>query len=195
MKYVIRKVPERNTEYLERLLPGAYVYNDVEHVGAIQSFLNVLSEINEDALYIQDDMLLCKNFTEKAEEVISKYPYAVIVFSNFTHDTFTRHVKTQGWYSAKEGGWLLCTYIPCGIKNAFLSWYKSENWKRRYAQWAQRWIDRQYDDVLFSRFLMENNLDVFVVIPNLAGHPKNESVIDKRPPKITPNFDYENAER
>jgi len=35
MKYVIRKVPERDTSYLERLLPDADVYSDVLHVGAI----------------------------------------------------------------------------------------------------------------------------------------------------------------
>lgn len=34
MRYVIRKIPKRNTEYLERLIPDAHVYNDTQHIGA-----------------------------------------------------------------------------------------------------------------------------------------------------------------
>lgn len=195
MLYVIRKVPERDTTYLEKLLPNCMIYNDVKHIGAINSFLSVLSDVDEDAVYVQDDMLLCKDFMAKAEEYIKKYPYAVIVFSNFTHDKECRNVTKEGWYKAEKAGWLLCTYIPKGIKNAFLRWWNKGEWKKYGGAWRQVWIARQYDDVFFQCFLQKHNLDVFVTVPNLAGHPKNQSVIDDRPPKITPNFDYENAEK
>lgn len=56
------------------------------------------------------------------ESIIEQCPYAVIVFSNFTHDPETKHVKTQGWYPAEEGCWLLCTYIPKVIADGFLDW-------------------------------------------------------------------------
>lgn len=191
MRYVIRKVPERNTEYLERLLPCAEIYNDINHEGAIQSFLKALKKTNGDAVYVQDDMILCKDFMEKSEKIIAEYPYAVIVFSNFTHDKRSAHVTKQGWYNPKEGGWLLCTYIPEPVKNGFLRWWEEGRWKK----YNKRWIERQYDDAFFCRFLMENKLDVFVTVPNLAGHPRNKSVIDNRAPKDTPNFDYENAEK
>ena len=78
MKYVIRKVPERNTEYLEKLLPEAVVVNDVNHNGAIWSFLKAIEVADDDAVYIQDDMLLCKDFKNRAESYIKKYPNNII---------------------------------------------------------------------------------------------------------------------
>lgn len=192
MKYVIRKVPERNTEYLERLLPDAEIYCDDKHIGALESFIDVLRKTEGDAVYVQDDMLLCKDFIKRTREVIEKYPYAVIVFSNFTHDASSKDVVKQGWYNAKKGCWLLCTYIPEGIKNAFLKWWDNGEWKSIGR--CKQWVSRQYDDAFFSRFLLQNDLDVFVTVPNLAGHPKNKSVIDSRAPKTTPNFDFDNME-
>ena len=74
MKYIIRKIPKRNTKYLERLLPDALVYNDVKHHGCIYSFLKAIETVDDDCVYIQDDMLLCKNFRNLADNYIKKYP-------------------------------------------------------------------------------------------------------------------------
>lgn len=190
MKYVIRKVPERDTSYLERLLPNAEIYNDVDHIGALYSFLDVLKKTDDDALYIQDDMLLCKNFETKAQKIINERPNDVIVFSNFTIDKSSKEVTTQGYWSARKGGWLLCTYIPHEIAQGFLLWWSLG----KYQKYDKRWITRQYDDAYFCRFLEEIKKEVFVIIPNLAGHPKNHSVIDGRPPKTTTNFNFDEME-
>lgn len=194
MKYIIRKVPERDTSYLERLIPSATVYNDTEHTGAINSFIQALKTADDDAVYVQDDMLLCKGFVGKAEEYISRYRDSVIVFANFTHDKQSADVTKEGFYSARKGGWLLCTYIPKSIAYAFVKWYESKGYEsvRNY----KRYIEMQGDDVLFCRFLELIDKEVFVTVPNIAGHRKNKSVINaNRPVRVCVNFDYEGAEQ
>ena len=195
MKYVIRKVPERNTEYLEKLIPGALVYNDKEHVGAIQSFVNAIKMVKDDAVYVQDDMILCKDFIRRTQEYIDAHPNDVVVFSNFSHGRLTSKAVSEGFYHPKEGGWLLCTYIPKDIAIGFAQWWTCGRWQNSIpSKKTSRWIKRQYDDIFFRAYLIEIGRSVFVTIPNLAGHPMNESVIDDRPSKTTTNFDFDNAE-
>lgn len=195
MKYVIRKVPERDTSYLEKLIPDAIVYNDVAHFGAIQSFIGAIKTVRDDAVYVQDDMILCKDFIRRTQEYIERYPNEVIVFSNFSHGVRTHVAVKEGFYHPREGGWLLCTYIPRDIAIGFAQWWICGRWQRTVPSVrSHRWIKRQYDDIFFRQYLIEQGKSVYVVVPNLAGHPKNESVIDDRPPKITTNFDFDNAE-
>lgn len=195
MRYIIRKVPERNTEYLERLIPEALVYNDVRHKGAIKSFIGAIYMAKDDAVYVQDDMLLCRDFVAKTKERAAERPDKVIVFSNFTHEKMHEMCLSEGLYSPLNAGWLLCTYIPRDIAMGFVQWYTSEAYRKTIVpSRAKRWEIRQYDDVFFRYYLNEIGENVFLTVPNLAGHPRNHSVIDNRRPKITPLFDYANAE-
>ena len=190
MKYVIRKVPERDTSYLERLLPGALIYNDVNHEGAIASFVGAIKLANDDALFVQDDMLLAKNFIERSNRYIEKYPNQVIVFANITDHDYEK-VFEEGFYPPRSAGWLLCTYIPKRVQDVFLEFMETRA-RQKYA----RTFKYQGDDILFNRCL-DHYMDeyVFVTIPNLAGHPKNVSVVCKsRPTRLCVNFDYKNAE-
>ena len=195
LKYVIRKVPERNTEYLERLIPEAIVYNDVNHTGAINSFVSVIKQVRDDAVYIQDDMILCNDFVRRTQEYIDRYPDEVIVFSNRTDGKRTRIANAEGFYDPKEAGWLMCTYIPKTIAIDFAQWWICGRWQRVVpSKYSRNWIQKQFDDIFFRSYLTEKGKSVFVAVPNLAGHPANKSVIDDRPPRITTNFDFENAE-
>lgn len=193
MKFVIRKVPERDTSYLERLIPSAVILNDTEHKGAIRSFIDAIKLADDDAVYVQDDMLLCKGFVEKAESYIKDHKNDVIIFANFTHDKQSADVVTEGYYPARKGGWLLCTYIPKTVADAFVKWHESKGYEsvRNY----KKYLEMQGDDILFCRFLELIDKDVFVTVPNIAGHRKNKSVINpNRPVRCCVNFDYEGAE-
>ena len=192
MKYIIRKVPERDTTYLERLIPGAMVYNDVEHHGAVDSFVEAIKMANDDEVYVQDDMLLSENFCMRVEKYISSYPDTVISFSNTAHDKRFTRIIHRGRYPARLAAQLLCTYIPEKIGKAFVKWYELKGYEaiRGY----KRYFELQLDDGLFSWFCQSSDIDVFVAVPNLAGHPKNKSVIDSnRPTRICINFDYARA--
>ena len=109
MKYVIRKVPERDTSYLERLIPGALIYNDIEHCGAVESFVAAIKQADDDAVYIQDDMLLCTDFCARVESCIAQHPDTVVIFST------TSRLAKAGINPASKRRSLLCTYIPRAI--------------------------------------------------------------------------------
>lgn len=192
MKYVIRKVPERNTEYLEKLLPEAVVVNDVNHNGAIWSFLKAVEVVDDDAIYVQDDMLLCKDFKNRAEAYIKKYPDDVIVFSTAVIKNAEKYggkvYDQEGFYLSSEGITLmLCSYIPQKISKAFRSFVMmggAENWTKYKKMNA--------DDLMFCKWY---NRNVFITVPQLAGHQENQSVtVKSRPIRISPLFDYENCE-
>ena len=192
MKFVIRKVPERDTSYLERHIPSAMVYSDVEHKGAIQSFIDAIKAADDDAVYVQDDMLLCKDFAVRAKAYVNQNPDRVIVFANFTHDKQSSHVTYEGHFPAREGGWLLCTYIPKHIALAFCKWYENKGYET--VRNHKKYLEMQGDDIFFCRFLEQIDKDVLVAVPNLAGHRKNKSVINpNRPVRVCVNFNYEEA--
>ena len=186
MKYVIRKVPERDTSYLERLIPGALIYNDIEHCGAVESFVAAIKQADDDAVYIQDDMLLCHDFCARAESYIAQHSDTVIVFST------TSRISEAGIYPASKGRFLLCTYIPRAIGKAFVEWYEHRDYEVLRLPWSYYYD--QLDDGFFYCFLTQAKKSVYIVIPNLAGHPKNISVINpRRKARTCPYFDYEKA--
>ena len=189
MKYVIRKVPERNTAYLERLLPDALIYNDTGRIGALWSFHEAMRLADDDAVYIQDDMFLCKDFRKRAEEYIRKYKDEIVVFSNHTN-TREINIREEGFWEPKKACWLLCTYIPRAFAREYLDDVDSGRWKIE-----RKRLQGQYDDLNLQDYLKSKGRDVFLTVPNLAGHPANISSINKyRPIRITDNFDYENME-
>ena len=205
MKYIIRKVPERNTAYLERLIPNHLIFNDVNHNGCIWSFLKAIELADDDAIYVQDDVLLCKDFVAKSKKVVAQYPYKVIVFSTpFLKSAFIKGEKTaggdsiidkEGFYLARDACWLLCTYIPKKIAQDFYNFYISDEVKTLGSY--NKYMKMQADDLMFRRFLERYGYDeVFVTVPNLVGHEENKSVtIASRPKRICPMFDYDNAEK
>ena len=197
MKYVIRKVPERNTEYLEKLLPEAVVVNDVNHNGAIWSFLKAIEVADDDAVYIQDDMLLCKDFKNRAESYIKKYPNNIISFSTLTEKKNQKNpIGEEGFYTAKEGCWLLAIYIPKVIAKAFKMFFIAEQYKK--IPQYERYIKSQFDDIFFCRWVdMFAKEKVFVTNPSLCGHNElQKSVINPaRPKRISPMFDYGDCEK
>lgn len=191
MKYVIRKVPERDTSYLERILPDALIYCDTEHKGCRYSFEQALLLANDDAVYVQDDMILCRDFRKRAEKYIKKYPSHCIVFSNTTYGKDSVNVIREGFWDPVQAPWLMCTYIPKEMAKAFI-FAKRNNMFKVF----KNAIKYDFDDVEWGNFLAFMNEKVFVTVPNLAGHPRNKSVTGfSRTPRICINFDYNDAER
>ncbi len=189
MKYVIRKVPERNTEYLEKLLPEAVVVNDVNYNGAIWSLLKAIEQANDDAIYIQDDMLLSKDFVKSANKYIKKYPHSVIVFSYVK--TYKFKILEEGFYNGVAETFLLCTYIPKDIAQSFRKFMLMEGYKKlpRYEFYQSIQADDTFFAMYLNKILKEK---VFVTYPNLAGHGRQDSVINPqgRGLRLSPAFDY-----
>lgn len=186
MRFVIRKIPERNTDELEAALGDAFVYSDVAHVGALRSFIDVLRIVNDNAVYIQDDVVLCKDFKQRCEDFILQYPRSVIVFSSF----FDSNNDVRNAFRDGAGVQTLCVFIPKYTAEAYL--YSIDS-----GEWILTQKDRrgQFDDLNFGRWLVRYGFDIFVTYPNLAGHLPVRSSINKSRPanRLCKNFDYEDT--
>ena len=75
----------------------------------IDSFVKALYEINDsDAVLLEDDLILCKDFVKKIEGVISQYPDRIINF--FWHPEFYTKIVECSAIVYNQ-----CTYYPKGI--------------------------------------------------------------------------------
>lgn len=107
IKYFVRTT-------LDRKLDSSYsqieyeLLVDTKHE-PVNSFIEQLEYISQyDAVLLEDDLILCKDFQNRIEEVISQYPNKVInFFYNQEQYYFTRESNT---YSHNQ-----CTYYPKGL--------------------------------------------------------------------------------
>lgn len=191
MKYIIRKVPERDTTYLERLIPGAIIYSDVEHEGPIESFVRAMELADDDAVYVQDDMILCEGFYERCNKVCSEHSNSVVQLSNFTFNNDHTRILVEGYHKPGDVPWVLCIYIPKRLADVFVMLYRTGKIIPNAKE-----LRAQADDDLFTKFMQYVGEDYWLVVPNLAGHPLNKStVLSERDSQIRlcMNFDYEHA--
>lgn len=191
MRYVIRKIPERDTSYLERHIPNAEIYCDSEHVGPLEAFIRALEMGHGDAVYMQDDILICKHFTERVEAECLKRPNDVIMFSEITRYV-SKAVKESGYCSPSEKFWLYCTYIPERVRELTVKLYRGGGLKPTKTE-----IAHSCDDNWFGRVMKYIGVEPYMVVPNLAGHTMGKSYANSRHEnlwRVSLTFDYEDAE-
>lgn len=105
MKYYIRTTGERVLDETYNQIPYVKLI-DKEH-RYIDFFIDELERVgNEDCVIIEDDCILCRNFKERIEAVISQYPDKIINFFQFPGNKyFKTHESSQ--YLMNQ-----CTYYP-----------------------------------------------------------------------------------
>ena len=158
MKYYVRTT-------LERKLDKSYsqieydLLIDKEHK-PIDSFIKQLEIISEeDAILLEDDLILCRNFKNRIEEVIKKYPDKIINFFTFPKQYF----KTREY---QKFLWNQCTYYPKGVAKKVAEAMKivrTEN-------------DKQYD-ILENNALEKLKLTHIQYRPCLVQHLDGKSLI------------------
>ena len=190
MRYVIRKVPERDTSYLEALLPDAEIYNDHDYVKPLLSFIEALRMRAGSAIYFQDDVVLCTGFLEKSAKEIEQRVNDVILFSEIYFAG--RATIASGYCDPIKNNWMYAIYIPEWVRDATLRiWDNSELIPTKWE------IKNGSDDTWFGRVMQYIGIQPYMIVPNLAGHTKAESVANKKWDKeyrLSPTFDYENCE-
>lgn len=78
MKIYVRTTGERDLKQFEFLSPTYLI--DHEHK-PVSSFIKQLKQISEDdALFLEDDVIFCENFLEEVNRAIEKYPNQIINF-------------------------------------------------------------------------------------------------------------------
>ncbi len=108
MKYYIRTTGERILDESYNQIPYIKLI-DKEH-RYIDFFVDELEKVGiEDCVIIEDDCVLCKDFKNRIESIIAKYPNKIINFFQYPGNKyFKTHESTQ--YLMNQ-----CTYYPRGL--------------------------------------------------------------------------------
>ena len=159
MKYYVRTTGERQFNYdinYETLV-------DTEHK-PIKSFINQLKYIsNDDSILLEDDLILCKNFKERIEEIIAQYPNSIINFYDSPYNFYFTEQRRGIKYRFNQ-----CTYYPKGVSKLIAD--KMEEIWPRYQN------IKQYD-FLQAYAMDELGMSYISYRPCLVQHLNGRSII------------------
>ena len=160
MKYYVRTTLERELDSTYSQIEYELLV-DKEHK-PVESFIKQLEIISDnDAVLLEDDLLLCKNFKKRIERVISRYPDKIINFFTFPIQYF----KTREF---QRFIWNQCTYYPKGIAKIVAA--KMQEIKNNSD------IEMQYD-ILENEALKELKITHIQNRPCLVQHLDGKSLI------------------
>ncbi len=178
IKYFVRTTGERALD--ESFSQIEYeLLIDKEHK-PIDSFINQLKQINDyDSIFLEDDVILCKNFKEEIEKVVKEHKNEIINFYTKPTVFFSSHYSQHFVYNQ-------CTYYPKGSSKKIAIQMENE--------WDLAKSITDYD-VLENRAIHSLKMYLFSYRPCLVQHKDIHSLINKNlyciPDRITPYFkDY-----
>lgn len=159
IKYFVRTTNERQLDNTYNQVDYELLV-DLEHK-PIESFIKQLEILSEyDSVLLEDDLILCKDFKNRIEEVIKQYPDKIINF--FTAPNY--YFKTK---LVMAFGYNQCTYYPKGISKEIALMMK-KLYNKEFA----------YDD-LEQKALIKLNLKHIQYRPCLVQHLDYKSIISK----------------
>lgn len=166
MKYYVRTTLERKLDETYSQIEYELLI-DKEHK-PVESFIKQLEIISEeDSVLLEDDLILCKNFKERIESVITQFPDKIINFFTCPSSYFkTREFKTFAWNQ--------CTYYPKGVSKKLATAMREVRESRDKSEG-----ELQYD-VLESQGLKKLGLTHIQYRPCLVQHLDGKSLIGNR---------------
>ncbi len=178
IKYFVRTTGERKLDESFNQIDYELLI-DTEHK-PITSFIAQLKYISEyNAVLLEDDVILCKDFKKRIEEVINKYPDDIINFFTDPMRYFTTQYSLTFCYNQ-------CTFYPMGladqIAEAMIADFKIHSDAKGY-------------DSIEARALMTLRIPHLQYRPCLVQHNDKKSLISfSNETRITPYFiDYLDA--
>tara|TARA_R110002020_G_scaffold453111_2_gene667789 strand:+ start:2328 stop:2909 length:582 start_codon:yes stop_codon:yes gene_type:complete len=177
MRYIVTAIAERseNVEYLKTHIPNLEVVWDTKQ-DAMDTFLRgCQAGFGSAVVRLEDDILLTKNFTEKAEKFISLSPSHVIQFFSRSKDDLTKgtRLKPGGTFSMNQ-----CYYLPHEVSEDLVRFYDS-------AEWQSRKLEHPYGyDTMMAHMFRLQKRPYILSVPSLVEHAQIVSRIDKRRSKF-----------
>lgn len=170
MRYILRtcKGRESYVDYIKQRIPNIEICFD-DRGGAMGNFVKSLEMSGDDAVVnIEDDIIITKNFKEKAISIINKKPKSVIQFFSMREAD-----KTIGSRWDYGGSYLMaqCTYFPPKISKGLLS-YSS---KYDLIEHKSHPLDSMVAD-----YLKITKQKYWIHCPSLVDHRVGVSMIDPR---------------
>ncbi len=178
MKFYVRTTKERKLHESYNQINFTELV-DVDHK-PVESFISQLRKIsNDDAVLLEDDLILCENFYEKIYTIIEKYPDRIINF--YTNPFYWFETQESDIFSYNQ-----CTYYPKGISEKIAK--EMENILHN----PNVKLKNQYDCI--EHFALKKlNIKHIIYRPCLVQHNDKNSLIQSKNIKIrkTPYFiDY-----
>lgn len=161
IKYFVRTTGERTLDKSFSQIEYELLV-DKEH-RPVKSFieqLEYLGSLDCDVVLLEDDIILCKDFKNRIEEVISKYPNDIINFFTNPKGYFLTQ-KVLGKFSFNQ-----CTYYPKGITKSIVPIIKK----------IPNWENIGYD-LLVNKALIQLNLSHIQYRPCLIQHIDYNSLL------------------
>lgn len=131
-----------------------------------ESFYNQLGFISQwDAVLLEDDVELCRDFKEKIEKIISEHPNDIINFFTKPSEFFTSHYQLNFVYNQ-------CTYYP-----------KGKITKEMIEEMRVCELQNLGYDVVEDKILHKHEIKVYLFRPCLVQHLDTKSIISSLKPK------------
>ncbi len=148
------------------------VWNDTGGRGCLLSCMDAFEACGAyvgDTWHLQDDVIPCRDFAERAQTLRETEPGKVIsgfCCTNFLHQSVKAGIVTARdmWYSFP------CIRIPDTLAGACAEWFFTDARKReQFRGWVR---ENKYDDSFFMAFMRERHADEpqLNLAPNLVDH-------------------------
>lgn len=167
-RFIVYAVPEREpiVNYLRHHIPNLEVVWE-DGAGAMSTHRRALLHAGEDPIVLmEDDVLLCRDFVQRAEGYVEQYPDTVMTFhSRRGRDLLgTYDISGRPFYNAQM------LYLPRGVA-ARLAAYHPDYQRQEPLSTGL--------DLLIGEWCYLNDRKIRVVCPNLVDHLPVVSAIRK----------------
>lgn len=153
-----QKARRENAEYIAKQTNGE-VY--VGTTNACENFLNIFklcSKDNCDLLFIEDDVVICKDFLTEVKKALNELPNQIIHFhhNDETNWGFTKRLSASNFHYTQ------CVYFPLFYINQYIKSYKLLCLKNK------KNLEKNEYDIIFCRMLEYMNADFWSWFPRLV---------------------------
>ena len=167
---VVQNYKRELNETYTRELKNFEVIEDIGY-GAIPTFLKCLCNDENDLLYLEDDVILCKDFENELEKVFSELGKDNLIQLFSLKKVITETTLMNGSTYCGNVGF----FIPKEMRLELVKYF-NEVWSK-----SQCYKDNPTAmDYLVRDFLKDNKYKYWLVVPNLIQHQEGKSVIDPR---------------
>lgn len=171
---IIQAMPlERShcVQYLMQHLEDAEFCFDKDH-NPMETFLRSLEMAGDDpVIHMEDDIIITKDFSKKAEAAIAEHPDSIIQFFSMRQADLTTGSR---WDSGSKYLMNQCWYSPPGYCPTLLDFHPI------WCEAGTEWDSHQGLDSMVAALMKRNKERYWIHCPSLVDHRVEVSLIDKR---------------
>lgn len=174
MKYRIQTCKDRLWYVSDYLVPSMLaqgierdnitIFLDEDEKGCLETCMRNFEAADDDAWYLQDDVIICSDFKERTEQYNNGIICGFCAVGQNNSNIVGLVDKKDMWFSFP------CIYIPQNIANGCANWFFNfVVYNSQYRMWIR---DKKYDDSIFYIYVQDycDIKQVLNLSPNLVDH-------------------------